>query len=103
MELLSQPTAPAEPIAWRVWGVRLGKAALAALGLVLTWRFLFHGSLDWTELSLRLRQASVPYLLLGLAFLIGRWLLWDWRFRLATLHATGRTSGWWLGFFVLNA
>lgn len=103
MELLSQPASAPTPIAWRVWGARLGKAALAALGLVLTWRFLFHGSLDWADLSLRLHQASTPYLLLGLAFLIGRWLLWDWRFRLATVHATGKTSGWLLGFFVLNA
>jgi len=92
-----EPTVPA----WRVWGVRLLKGAVAVLTLVLTWRFLTHGSLDWTELGLRLRQARGGYLLLGLAMLLGRWSLWDCRFRLAVREAAGKSSGPVLGFFVL--
>jgi uncharacterized protein (TIRG00374 family) len=100
-----QVTAPAGtgPSPWKVWGLRLLKAGIAALTLVLTWRFLTQGSLDWTELGLRLRQANPAYLLLGLLLLLGRWNLWDWRFRLASREAAGKGTGAVLGFFVLVA
>lgn len=99
---LDEPEEP-RPAAWKVWGVRVAKGAIAVLTLALTWRFLTRGSLDWTELAVRLRQARPAYLLLGLAMLIGRWNLWDWRFRLAAREAVGKSSGPVLGFFVLVA
>lgn len=88
---------------WKVWGLRLLKVGIAALTLTLTWRFLAHGSLDWAEMGVRLRQANPAYLLLGLALLLGRWSLWDWRFRLGSREAAGKSTGAVLGFFVLVA
>lgn len=86
---------------WRIWGGRILKAVAFALTAYFTWRFLSHGSLDWSELALRLRQAKLGYLLLGLAMLLGRWNLWDWRFRRGTYVAAGKASGPVLGFFIL--
>ncbi|HEV2852567.1 MAG TPA: lysylphosphatidylglycerol synthase transmembrane domain-containing protein [Thermoanaerobaculia bacterium] len=87
----------------RIWGIRLLKGAVAALTLYFTWRFLTHGDLQWHRLAERVAEARPPYLVLGVGFLLTRYLIWDWRFRLATRLAVGRDTGAVLGFFVLLA
>lgn len=87
----------------RLWGIRLLKGAVVALTLYFTWRFLTHGDLQWHRLAERVAEARPSYLVLGVGLLLARYLIWDWRFRLATRLAVGRDSGALLGFFVLIA
>jgi uncharacterized protein (TIRG00374 family) len=101
---------PAEPIEeplrespWRVWTGRLLKGTIVALTLYFTWRFLTHGDLEWSRLAERVAEARAGYVALGVGLLLVRYLIWDWRFRLATRLAVGRDSGLVLGFFVLLA
>jgi uncharacterized protein (TIRG00374 family) len=94
---------PVQESSLRIWGVRLLKGAVAALTLYFTWRFLTHGDLQWHRLTERVAEARPAYLVLGVGLLLARYLIWDWRFRLATRLAVGRDSGPILGFFVLLA
>ena len=87
----------------RVWGTRLLKAAVAALTVVLAYRFVTHTDFDWSRLAQRIAAARWLYIALGTGLLLARYALWDWRFRLATRLAVGRSSGIVLGFFVLLA
>jgi glycosyltransferase 2 family protein len=98
---IAEPPSQESPL--RIWGVRLLKGTIAALTLYFTWRFLTHGDLEWHRLAQRVAEARPSYLALGVGLLLARYLLWDWRFRLATRLAVGRDSGVVLGFFVLLA
>ncbi|HKI05256.1 MAG TPA: lysylphosphatidylglycerol synthase transmembrane domain-containing protein [Thermoanaerobaculia bacterium] len=97
----AEPTLHESPL--RVWGGRLVKGTIAVLTLYFTWRFLTHTDFEWSRLAERVEGARAPYLALGVGLLLARYLLWDWRFRLATRLAVGRDSGVVLGFFVLLA
>lgn len=98
---LAEPPIQESPL--RIWGVRLLKGTIAALTLYFTWRFLTQGDLEWHRLTERVAEARPSYLALGVGLLLARYLLWDWRFRLATRLAVGSDSGAVLGFFVLLA
>ena len=87
----------------RTWGGRLIKGTIAALTLYFTWRFLTHTDFEWRRLAQRVEEARTSYVALGTGLLLLRYLIWDWRFRLATRLAVGRDSGVVLGFFVLLA
>jgi uncharacterized protein (TIRG00374 family) len=65
--------------------------------------FVVRSGLDWQELGERLRGASWPLLALGVGLLLGRFAIWDWRFRLAAERAMGVRPGAVLGFFIFVA
>lgn len=85
----------------RAWGVRLLKYAIVALSLYFTWYFFTHTKLDWPRLARQVGEAHGPFLALGVVLLLTRYVVWDWRFRLAVRRTLGRSSGALLGFFVL--
>ncbi len=87
----------------KLWGKRLLQGAVAALALYLSYHFITHTDFDWSRLAHRVAEAKAPYVLLGTGLLLARYAIWDWRFRLATRLAVGRSSGVALGFFVLMA
>jgi uncharacterized protein (TIRG00374 family) len=92
------------PEPWpRVWGPRLLKAAIVLLAAWFTWRFFTHSSFDWSRLAERVKAARAPFVALGIALLLIRYAIWDWRYQLAVKHATGQRLGPVLGFFVLLA
>jgi uncharacterized protein (TIRG00374 family) len=97
------PAAPSQESPLRLWAARLLKAAVAAITLVLTYRFVTHTGFDWSRLAQRMAAAKPLYIALGTALLLARYAVWDWRFRLAARAAVGRSSGVALGFFVLLA
>jgi uncharacterized protein (TIRG00374 family) len=94
------PPAAPEP-RLKTWGVRLLKLGITVLALWLTWRLL--SGIKWSDLAGRLAEASWWFLAPGLLFLLGRYLLWDQRFRLACHIAVERSPKAGLGFFVLMA
>lgn len=85
----------------RRWGGHLLKGGLAVLGIYLTWRLV--SGIRWADLAARMEGASWPLLALAAAIQLGRYLLWDWRFRLAARQVVPRTPGPHLGFLVLLA
>lgn len=87
----------------KLWGKRVLQGTVAALTLYLTYHFVTHTNFDWSRLARRVAEAKAPYVVLGTGLLLARYALWDWRFRLATRLAVGRSSGIVLGFFVLMA
>jgi uncharacterized protein (TIRG00374 family) len=87
----------------RIWAVRSLKGAVAVLALVATWRFFTHANVRWADLEAQVMASDPWFLLLGVAFLLGRFAIWDWRFRLACRRTIGESSGVFLGFFVLLA
>lgn len=94
---------PPETRPLRLWGIRILKAALAAVAAYFTWRFLTHAGFEWSKLATRVAEARPAWVALGVALLLLRYALWDWRFRLAVRLTLGRSSGPVLGFFVLLA
>lgn len=96
-----ETTTPESPL--RSWGGRLLKAGITLLTVFLVWYFVSHSDIEWADLSARVAEASLPFLALGMALLLARFWLWDWRFRLAARRAVGSSSGAALGFFVLVA
>lgn len=97
------PSVPPSPEAGpaRRRAVTLLQAALAAAALWLTWRLV--AGIRWGDLAARLATASWPLIALAVAFLLARYSVWDWRFRLAARRVVGRTPSPVLGFFVLLA
>jgi uncharacterized protein (TIRG00374 family) len=92
------------PEPWpRVWGPRLLKAAIVLLAAYFTYRFFTHSSFDWSRLAERVKAARAPFVALGIALLLIRYAIWDWRYQLAVKYATGQRLGPVLGFFVLLA
>lgn len=85
----------------KTWGVRLLKTGITVLALWLTWRLI--SDIQWSDLRGRLAHAAWWFLAPGLLMLVGRYLLWDWRFRLASQVAAHRSPRAWLGFTVLMA
>jgi uncharacterized protein (TIRG00374 family) len=98
-----EPEEPRQESAFRIWGLRLLKGAIAALTLYLTYRFVTRTDFDWSRLAQRVATANPLYVGLGIALLLVRYAIWDWRFRLAKRYVLGRSSGAVLGFFVLLA
>lgn len=92
---------PARESRLKIWGVRLLKLGITVLALWLTWRLL--SDIQWSDLAGRLAQASWWFLAPGLLLLLGRYMLWDQRFRLACHIAVRRSPKAGLGFFVLMA
>jgi uncharacterized protein (TIRG00374 family) len=82
---------------------RWAQVAFVVVALGLAYLFLAHSKLDWRELWARVREASWPVLAAGIALLLARFALWDWRFRLAAEKALGERPGAVLGFFVFLA
>src|SRR5882757_9343737 len=87
----------------RVWGLRLLKGAVVLLAAYFTWRFFTHSDFEWSKLAERVAGARAPYVVLGIALLLGRYFIWDWRYQLAVKYVLGRRLGPVLGFFVLLA
>ena len=96
----SQPTHPS-PVAGAAR--RWAQAAFVVVALGLAYLFLAHSKMDWRELWARVREASWPVLGAGIALLLARFALWDWRFRLAGEKALGERPGAVLGFFIFVA
>jgi uncharacterized protein (TIRG00374 family) len=95
------PQAPESRL--RTWGFRLFQAAVIVFAGYFTYRFLTHSDLSWSKLAERVEAAHGGYVALGVGFLLARYGIWDWRFRLATRWTLGHASGPLLGFFVLLA
>ena len=93
------PAARSSPL--KTWGIRLAKAAITFLALYLTWKLL--AGIRWSDLGGRVSSAAPAPLAMGIAVLTLRYLLWDFRFRLACVHAAERSSSVTFGFFVLMA
>jgi uncharacterized protein (TIRG00374 family) len=87
----------------RVWGLRLLKGAVVLLAAWFTYRFFTHSDFDWSRLAERVAGARAPFVVLGVALLLGRYFIWDWRYQLAVKYVLGRRLGPVLGFFVLLA
>ena len=87
--------------ALKTWGLRLLKTGITVLALWLTWRLI--SDIRWSDLAGRVEHASWWLLGPGLLFLVGRYLLWDLRFRLAAQAAVDRSPRAALGFAVLMA
>ena len=92
---------PPKTSALKTWGLRLLKTGITVLALWLAWRLI--SDIQWSDLAGRVEHASWWFLLPGLILLAGRYLLWDFRFRLASEVAAGRSPSAWLGFTVLMA
>ena len=87
----------------RLWGTRALKAAVTVVTLYFTYRFVTHAGFNWSRLAHRVAEAKPLYIALGMGLLLLRYAIWDWRFRLSSKLAVGRSSGVVLGFFVLLA
>lgn len=96
-----EETATESPL--RVWGLRLLKGAVAVLAAYFTYRFLTHSDFEWSRLAEKVADANALFVALGLALLLARYAIWDWRYQLAVHHALGSRLGPMLGFFVLLA
>jgi uncharacterized protein (TIRG00374 family) len=92
---------PSNSSALQTWGIRLLKTAITVLALWLTWRLV--SGIRWSDLAGRLEHASWWFLTPGLALMLGRYFLWDLRFRLASQAAVHRSPRARLGFTVLLA
>jgi uncharacterized protein (TIRG00374 family) len=101
-EIIPEDETAQEP-RFRVWGLRVLKAAVVVLAAYFTWRFFTHSDFDWSKLAERVAAARLPFVVLGTALLLGRYAIWDWRYQLAVRHVLGRGLGPVLGFFVLLA
>lgn len=93
--------APPQSSALKTWGIRLLKAGITVLALWLTWRLV--SDIQWSDLAGRVEHASWWFLTPGLLLLLGRYFLWDGRFRLAAQAAVQRGPRPALGFTVLMA
>ena len=62
-------------LALAVWPVMLlgGFVLLAAW---FTWRFFTHSDFEWSRLAERVAGARAPYVVLGVALLLGRYFIW---------------------------
>jgi len=78
----------------------LTKLALLAVAVALTIRLA--GEVGWTDLVARMRAARWPYLLVALGCLMGRFVVWELRWRL-TLTRLGAVPDRTRGFFILLA
>lgn len=87
--------------ALQTWGLRLLKTGITVLALWLTWRLI--SDIQWSDLAGRLSEASWWFLVPALLLLLGRYSLWDLRFRLASQAAVQRSPRAGLGFTVLMA
>ncbi|HEX4962275.1 MAG TPA: lysylphosphatidylglycerol synthase transmembrane domain-containing protein [Thermoanaerobaculia bacterium] len=87
----------------RAWGMRSFQAVVIVFAGYFTYRFVTHSDLSWSKLAERVAAARASYVTLGVALLLLRYGLWDWRFRQATRLTLGYASGPFLGFFVLMA
>jgi uncharacterized protein (TIRG00374 family) len=96
-----QPGEPSEASSLRTWGIRLLKAGLTVLALWLTWRLL--QDIEWSVLEERLEEANWYFLIPGLLFMTGRYLLWEARLRRASFLAVQRVPRGGLVFWVLLA
>lgn len=98
MSASSDSTRAGRPLAARLlqWGIM-------GLALWATWHFFTHSSLRWSDLEAQIVASDPWFLGLAIVFLLARFALWDWRFRIACRVALGEASGVWLGFFVLMA
>ncbi|MFL6293697.1 MAG: lysylphosphatidylglycerol synthase transmembrane domain-containing protein [Thermoanaerobaculia bacterium] len=94
------PTPP-KSSALKTWGFRLLKTGITVLALWLTWRLV--SGIRWSDLAGRIEHASWWFLTPGLLLMVGRYLLWDLRFRLASQVAVQRSPRARLGFAVLLA
>ncbi|HWM91599.1 MAG TPA: lysylphosphatidylglycerol synthase transmembrane domain-containing protein [Thermoanaerobaculia bacterium] len=92
---------PPKSSALKTWGIRLLKTGITVLALWLTWRLV--SDIQWSDLTGRLSHADWWFLIPGLLLLVGRYYLWDWRFRLASQAAVQRSPRAGLGFTVLMA
>jgi uncharacterized protein (TIRG00374 family) len=99
--MIPDETSPEPPL--RVWGLRLLKGAVAVLAVYFTYRFLTHSDLQWSRLAERVADANALFVALGMALLLARYALWDWRYQIAVRLTLGRRLGPLLGFFVLLA
>jgi len=77
---------------------RLAQVAIAALVALLVWRAV--EVLSWRQLARAIAAADLPFTLLGLALLVGRYLVWTLRWRLA-LRCLGPLPGWLHSFFTV--
>ena len=80
---------------------RLVQVAIAALVAVLLWRAV--ASLSWRELGRTIAAADLRYTLLGVALLVGRYLVWTlrWRLALRTLEHLVPLPSWLHSFFTV--
>jgi len=80
---------------------RLVQVAIAALVAVLVWRAV--ASLSWRELGRTIAAADLRYTLLGVALLVGRFLIWTlrWRLALRTLEHLVPLPSWLHSFFIV--
>lgn len=95
------PGEPSEGSPLKTWGIRLLKAGITILALWLTWRLL--RGIEWSVLEERLTEANWYYLVPGLIFMTGRYVLWEARIREASRLAIGRRPKGGLSFWVLLA
>ncbi|MEA2563001.1 MAG: glycosyltransferase 2 family protein [Acidobacteriota bacterium] len=95
------PSDPPKRSALETWGIRLLKTGITVLALWLTWRLV--SDIQWSDLEGRLEHASWWFLTPGLLLMVGRYLLWDLRFRLAARASVNRSPRARLGFMVLMA
>lgn len=94
-------TAPREPPKEGNLGRLVGrvvKIAIAAVVAVLVWRAV--QALSWRQLARAIAAADLRFTLLGLALLVGRYLVWTLRWRLA-LRCLGPLPGWLHSFFTV--
>lgn len=94
---------PDSPRAGRSLAARVLQWGILGLALWATWHFFTHSSLRWGDLEEQIAASDPWFLGLAIVFLLARFALWDWRFRIACRVALGEASGVWLGFFVLLA
>jgi uncharacterized protein (TIRG00374 family) len=98
-EIPSSP--PTRPRTWRQGLFLALKWAVGGLALYLSWQLL--RDLPWHQLSDYAGTASPLILGLAALLLVGRFAIWDLRFRIASTRATTRATGASFGFFVILA
>lgn len=94
---------PESPPAARPWTARAIQGIILVLAAWATWHFFTHSNIRWDTLETQIAASDPWFLGLAVVFLLARFVLWDWRFRLACRVALGEASGVALGFFVLIA
>jgi len=80
---------------------RLAQVAIAGLVVVVVWRAV--EVLSWRELASSIAAADLRYVLLGVALLVGRYLVWTLRWRLAqrSVEHLVPLPGWLHSFFTV--
>jgi uncharacterized protein (TIRG00374 family) len=80
---------------------RLAQVAIAVLVVAVVWRAV--EALSWRELARSIAAADLRYVLLGIALLVGRYLVWTLRWRLAqrSVEHLVPLPGWLHSFFTV--